>query len=169
MCIFVLIAVKNLDGEIMKRFIVTLVLTIVIVGALTYFMPKGLEVYIEEISANATVSIYCRASDIDGIDMGSGKIVQCGVADLKGCLAQCKDIDGFSVSFEGSEQDVHRIVRLFDLNITSTLNIDGLEIICGNSTRLTGGVNLDGQTVNLQIAYRDGTVTVGSPLILGDY
>ena len=153
----------------MKRFIVVLVLTTVIVGALIYAMPRGLEVYIEELDACATVSIYCRSSDMDFIDMGSGKIVQCGVADLKSCLAQCKDIDGFSVSFSGTEQDVTRIKQLFKLKVTSTLNIDGLQIVCGNSAKLTGGVNLDGQTVNLQIAYKDGTVTVGSPLILGSY
>lgn len=169
MCIFVLIAVKNLDGDIMKRFIVTLILTTVIVAALIHVMPRGLDGYIEEISADATVSIYCRATDLSGIDMGSGKIVQCDVADFNGVRTRCSDIDGFSVSFAGTEQDIERIAELFKLKVTSTLNLDGLHVVCGNSARLTGGVNLDGVTVNLQIAYKDGLVTVGSPLILGSY
>ena len=164
-----LIAVNNVGGEIMKRFIGMLILTTVIVGVLTYFMPKGLEVYVEEINADATVSIYCRATNLDGIDMGSGKIVQCSVANLNTVLAHCKDVDGFSVSFNGSEQDVDRIAQLFNMRVTSTLNIDGLQIVCGNSYKLLGGVILDGETVNLQIAFKDGTVTVGSPLILGSY
>ena len=167
--IFVFFIVNTVGGETMKQFIVTLILTTVIVGVLTYSMPRGLDVYIEEINACATVSIYCRSADIDSIDMGSGKIVQCSVAELKGALAHCNNVDGFSVSFTGTANDVDRIVRLFSLNVTSVDNLDGLHIVCGNSARLTGGVNLDGVTVNLQIAYKDGTVTVGSPLILGSY
>ena len=153
----------------MKRFIVMLLLTMAIVGVLTYSMPRGLETYIEEISTDATVSIYCRQTCEDGIDMGNGKIVRCSVADLNNVLARCSYVDGFSISFQGALRDMERIVRLLNVNITSTLNIDGLHIICGNSAKLIGGVSLDGVTVNLQIAYRDGTVTVGSPLILGDY
>ena len=153
----------------MKRFIVTLFLTTVIVGALTYSMPRGLDVYIEEISSNATVSIYCRNTSLDSIDMGSGKIVQCDVAEFKSALALCNDIDGFSVSFNGTTNDVARIIRLFKLKVILMLNIDGLQVVCGNSARLTGGVNLDGEIVNLQIAYKDGNITVGSPLILGSY
>ena len=156
-------------GETMKRLIVTCLFTAVIVAVLTYSMPKGLEIYIEEISTDATVSIYCRNAKTDCIDMGSGKIVQCSVADFSSALVLCDDVDGFSVSFTGTTQDIERIARLFNLNVTSTLNIDGLQIVCGNSTKLTGGVTLDGAKVNLQIAYKDGTVTVGSPLILGSY
>ena len=153
----------------MKRFIVTLILSTVIVGVLTYFMPKGLDNYVQEISSAATVSIYCRDTDVESIDMGSGKIVKCSAADFSGMLSHCKDVDGFSVSFTGTLHDVERIAQLFNLNVTSTLNLDGLQIVCGNSRKLTGGVKLDGEAVNLQIAYKDGTVTVGSPLILGDY
>ena len=153
----------------MKRFIVMLLLITAIVGVLTYYMPRGLETYIQDISTNATVSIYCRITDMDNISMGNGKIVQCCVADFNSVLARCNEVDGLSISFSGTEQDILRIVQLFNLKISSTLNLDGLRIICGNSNKLTGGVILDGVAVNLQIAYKDGTVTVGSPLILGSY
>ena len=36
-------------------------------------------------------------------------------------------------------------------------------------TGVGGGVILDGKRVNCQIAYRDGVISVGFPLILGDY
>ena len=169
MSIFVAVAVNNVGGEIMKRLLVLILLTVVIVGVLTYSMPKGLGEYVEQISTCATVSIYCRSAGVDGIDMGNGKIVQCSVADFYSTLARCNDVDGFSVSFEGSAADIERIARLFDLNITSTMDVCGLHIVCGNSSKLVGGVILDGVKVNVQIAYKDGTVTVGSPLILGSY
>ena len=167
--IFILVAVKTVGGEIMKRFIVTLLLSTVIVGVLTYYMPKSFEVYIKDISADATVSIYCRETGVNGIDIGSGKIVQCSVTELSKTLARCKDVDGFSVCFEGTSYDVDRILQLFEIDVTSTYDICGLQIVCGNSSKLKGGVVLDGVTVNLQIAFKDGTVTVGSPLILGSY
>ena len=153
----------------MKRLIVILVLTTVIVGVLTYFMPKSFDSYIQDISANATVSIYCRAAGVDAIELGNGKIVECAACNFFSVVARCKDVDGFSVSFTGSEQDVTRIVELFRLKVTSTQNLDGLRVVCGNSARIVGGVVLDGEKVNLQIAYKDGVVTVGSPLILGSY
>ena len=153
----------------MKRFIVTLILTIAIAGVLTYSMPKRFDSYVNDIDPTATVSIYCRNTSMDSIDMGTGRVVQCCASELRYALARCKDVDGFSVRFGGSEQDIYRIVRLFDLSISSTLDLDGLLIVCGNSAKITGGVMLEGDKVNLQIAYKEGTVTVGSPLILGDY
>ena len=132
-------------------------------------MPRGLDAYAEQISADATVSIYCRATDLDCIDVGSGKIVRCSVAEMDSALARCRDLDGFSVSFCGTYNDVERVAQLFNVKVTSTLNLDGLLVLCGNSPKLTGGVTLDGARVNVQIAYKDGTVTVGCPLILGEY
>ena len=159
----------------MKRFIVMLTLITIIVGVLTYFMPRDFARYVEDISACGTVSIYCRSTDIKDaqkqqiVDMGCGKMVQCNVSELKNAIAHCKNIDGFSVRFDGNEQDIERIVNLFNVQISSTLYLDGLYIVCGNTTKLAGGVILDGCNVNLQIAYKDGVITVGSPLILGDY
>lgn len=161
----------------MKRFLVMLALITVIVGVLTYFMPRGLQHYVEDIAADATVSIYCRSTDWhsndekhQNIDLGCGKIAQCSVSELKNALAHCQNIDGFSVRFDGTEQDIERLVNLFNLQVSSTLNlVDGLLVLCGNSAKLTGGVIIDGCVVNMQIAYKDGIVTVGSPLILGDY
>ena len=153
----------------MKRFIVTLILTVAIVSVLTYSMPRNFISYVEDIATDACVSIYCRNTSVDCINNGTGKIVRCTVGKLKSAISQCSDIDGFSIEFSGTEQDIDRIVSLFDLHICSTLQLNDLLVICGNSARLCGGVLLDGHKVNLQIAYKEGTVTVGSPLILGDY
>lgn len=153
----------------MKRLVVMLILTTVIVGVLTYSMPRGLQAYIEDINSCATVSIYCRDTSMASTNLGCGKVVECSVADFNNVVVSCRDIDGLSVTFQGSQQDVERIAELFNLKVTSTLDIDGLLVVCGNSAKLKGGVTLDGETVNLQIAYKDGAVTVGSPLILGSY
>lgn len=153
----------------MKRFIVTLILTTVITGVLIYSMPKDFDSYVADISTHGTVSIYCRMSQLDGIDMGSGKIVSCSVDDFYQTLAQCKDVDGVSVTFDGTEADVSRIVDLLGLEVVSAYELDGLVVTCGKSAKLRKGVLIDGETVNVQIAFSNGVVTVGSPLILGSY
>lgn len=153
----------------MKRFIVTLILTTVIAGVLTYSMPKDFDYYVADICADGIVSVYCRTTELDGIDMGNGKIVECSVAGLHETLSKCRNIDGVSVTFDGTMADVTRIVDLFGLDIVSVYDLDGLHVVCGVSNKVKGGVSLDGEMVNVQIAYKDGVVTVGNPLILGSY
>ena len=153
----------------MKRFFVVLILTVVIAGGLTYFMPRDFNCYVAEIAPNGTVSVYCRQSEIEGIDMGNGRIVQCKVSELQSILKKCNGVDGVSVSFDGNEEDITRISQCLNLRVTHQYSLDGIEVVCGISSKVNGGVVVDGRTVNVQIAYKDGIVTVGSPLILGSY
>ena len=153
----------------MKRFIVTLILTVVIAGVLTYAMPKDFHCYLEDITSIGTVYIYCRSADVDGVDMGNGKMVSCSLNELQSVLKRCSGVDGVSVTFDGSESDVTRIAKLLSLHVVSTYELDGLVVTCGKSAKVRGGVVIDGNVVNVQIAYRQGVVTVGNPLILGSY
>lgn len=153
----------------MKRFFVTLILTTVIAGVLTYAMPKNFCNYVYDIAPDGTVSVYCKSSQLDGIDMGSGKIVECSPSELQAVLNKCHGVDGVSVTVEGSQEDVTRIMQLLTLTVVSNYQLDGLVVVCGKSDKVNGGVLLDGNLVNVQIAYKDGVVTVGSPLILGSY
>lgn len=154
----------------MKRFIFVLILTIVIVGVLTCFMPRSFDSYAIQLSKQATVSIYCRqTTSDDAIDMGTGYIVECDTQSYANTLDKCTGVDGVSVSFCGYVDDVAQIVEKFNLQTVSICEIDGLYVVCGASDKIKGGVTLDGAKVNLQIAYKDGVVTVGSPLILGSY
>ena len=153
----------------MKRFILTLSLTIVIFGALIYAMPRDFDSYIADISQDGTIYIYCRATELESVDMGNGKIVECNAVDFKTVLSKCHDVDGVSVSFNGTLSDVSRVVHMFNLTVVSTCELDGLYVTCGKSDKVAQCVLIDGNVVNIQIAYKDGVVTVGSPLILGSY
>ena len=153
----------------MKRFIVTTILITVIVSILAYFMPRSFEEYVCALDADATVAIYCRQSDLDCLDMGCGYKVTCKASDFSDVVARCDDIDGVSVSFEGSYQDAMKLCRFFAIDVSSEYEQDGLYVVCGKSPMIRGGI-VDGvKVVNLQIAYRNGVIHVGSPLILGDY
>lgn len=155
----------------MKRFLVTTILTVVVAGVLTLFMPRSFETYLPKFDARATVTIYCRQTTLQSIDMGSGcgYKVQCDTQSYASTAALCKGIDGVSVSFVGDYADVAELWKFFRLQVTSTYEQDGLLIVCGKSPKIRGGVMDGNDIVNLQIAYKDGLIHLGSPLILGDY
>lgn len=153
----------------MKKFFVATILTVVIASVLIHFMPRSFESYLGKFGANTTVTIYCRGADVDAVDMGNAYKVQCASAEFAQTVAHCHDVDGVSVTFDGCYDDVANIIRFFNLQLTSRYEQDGLLVLCGNSAKIAGGALLDNEIVNLQIAYKDGVVHVGSPLLLGDY
>lgn len=154
----------------MKRFIFATVLIVVIIGVMLYFVPQS--TYDDVLNYgeyNATVNIYCRKTNCDSIDMGLGRQVTCSVEEFKTTVLSCDNVDGVSVSFDGSIQDLNAILVRLQATQVSVQQLDDLFVACYYSNRLQGGVTLDGKRVNLQIAYRDGTIIVGYPLILGSY
>ena len=153
----------------MKRFIVTTILIAVIAGVLGHFMPRDFVEFLPEFGADAAVSIYCRETSLDAIDMGGGFKVQCSSADYVDTVTYCKGIDGVSVSFNGTRQDVDELCQFFRLQVSSVYEQDGLYIVCGSSPKVKGGVLDCGERVNLQIALSNDIIHIGSPLILGDY
>ena len=153
----------------MKRFFVTTILTAVIAGVLTYFMPRNFEFYLGRFSPDATVAIYCRQTTLDGVDMGNSFKVECGASAFYDTVSECSGVDGISVRFNGTFDDVAKICKFFRLQIASVYEQEGLYIVCGKSNKIRNGVIDGNKFVNLQIAYHDGVIHLGSPLILGDY
>lgn len=154
----------------MKSFLFATVLIVVIVGVMLYFVPQSKYADIPNYSEyDATVNIYCRQTSCDSISTGLGYQVTCSVAEFKQTVSSCNQIDGVSVSFSGTADDVDAILARLQATAVSVQQLDGLYVACCVSNRLQGGVTLDGKRVNLQIAYSDGTITVGYPLILGSY
>ena len=154
----------------MKRFLLATALILVILGTMLYFTPKSMYVdVLNYLDKNATVNIYCRQTSCENIDLGLGFQVTCSVDDFGATVASCRGVDGVSVSFEGSEQDIDRILCRLQATQVSYQQLDDLYVACCYSPRLKGSVSIDGKRVNLQIAYSNGAVTVGYPLILGSY
>ncbi len=154
----------------MKRFIVAAILTVVILGTLGYFLPQSFDkVATKYMPQDSSVSLYCRDTSLDYVDMGIGKKVTCRLSDYGKTVACCSQIDGVSVSFAQSRSYVDEIIKKLNVTVVSYQQCNDVIVICGVSKFIDNGIMLDGQYVNIQIAYSCGTVTVGSPLILGDY
>lgn len=154
----------------MKRFLVTTVLIAAILGVMLYFAPKPMQsdVY-SYVQYNPTINVYCRDTTCDASDMGLGYQVTCTAADFNKTLASCRNVDGVSVSFAGAAYDVNEIVSRLQATEVSRQQIDDIFVSCYYSPLIREYVTIDGNRVNVQIAYRGGTVTVGYPLILGSY
>lgn len=153
----------------MKRFFAVLFVTCVLVGGLLYAMPRDFCNYVGKISSSGIVCVYCKQTSLGGCDVGFFRIVQCSADQLSRVLMDCNDVDGVSVSFEGTQTDVERVTALLDTTTIERYELGDVTVICGFSDKLKGCVVLDGKRVNVQISYCRGTVTVGSPLILGSY
>ena len=166
---FIVDTVNTAHGKIMKRFVVAFILVAVITAVLTYNMPTDFAEAAKDLSADGTACIYCRSTDMPSVDMGSGRIVCCSTRQLGDALSRCEGIDGISISFDGDIDSLQRIVARLGVTNQTVQRLDDLTVVCGYSRAIRGGVIVDGRKVNVQLACRDGTITVGSPLILGGY
>lgn len=153
----------------MKRFIVATLLVAVVLGAMLYFMPRSMYGDVLSYADDAQVTIYCRHTELSGIDTGLGRMVTCSVESLGDTLRSCANVDGLSVCFSGDMQDVATVIARLKADVVSVQQLGNLYVACLHSPRLSGGVIIDGKLVNAQIAYCCGSVTVGYPLILGEY
>ena len=142
-------------------------LAMVLLLAMVHFVPRPLHRQLDV--DNASCQVFCTQTTLAHQDVGFGKIVSCNAADICQTLAQCKHVDGVSFSFIGCKQSVAALVRKLAIKVHTTQNLEGLVVVCGYSPKVSGFVVLDGHKTNVQIAF-DGThITIGSPLILGDY
>lgn len=153
----------------MKRFFAVFFVTFALIGVLLYAMPRNFGDYVGRLALSGKVNIYCKETTLQGFDVGFCQIVQCDASDLAKTLDSCSGVDGISVSFDGAQKDVQRIVTLLNVEALTEYQLGDVIVFCGFSNKLSGGVTLEGKRVNVQIAYSNGTVTVGSPLILGSY
>lgn len=154
----------------MKRFIFAVFLTAVIFGVMLYFIPQSMQSDVFNYSQyNPAVTVYCRKTSCQAVDTGLGYLATCSLADFKSTVACCRYVDGVSVTFAGSFDDVTAQADRLRAKEISRQQLDGLTVICYYSPLIRETAIIDGKTVNVQIAYRDGTVTVGYPLILGSY
>lgn len=152
----------------MKRFLLTCLLAIIIISVMLVFMPKDFADVIPQNSA-ATCYVYCRNTIENAINIGYGYIVKCSAAELSGVMSNCDLIDGVSLRVAADENRFWQIVEQCGLRDIKTETFSTLITVCGYCPKIRGGAYVGDDFINLQLAYSDGTVYVGSPLILGSF
>ncbi len=151
----------------MKGKLFVLFLALTIIAIMTYFVPKSLHRQLN--LQNATCQIFCTGTTLVHANVGFGKIVSCNGDELAKTLGQCSGVDGVSFTFVATQFDVDNLVLQLDLQVHSVQTLNALTIICGYSPQIPGGIVVDGNKTNVQIAFDGNVMTVGSPLILGSY
>ena len=78
-------------------------------------------------------------------------------------------IAGYSFRTTSGNFDTEDFLRKMKAEYSYREQTQDILCIYGYSSRLKGGVTVDGEKINLQIVVRGGIVTVGTPVILGSF
>jgi|LGOV01.1.fsa_nt_gb hypothetical protein len=112
--------------------------------------------------------IYYDYLTIDNAGLGS--IVSCNASMASIIKKHLDDIVGESISFEGKYSEVMGIIKTYNAQVVKAERIDGeIYTVYASTNAFLKCVYIDDYKVNMQIAYSDGIITVGTPLILGSY
>lgn len=135
-----------------------------------YFVPSAscCDV-LDYVDCKASVNIYCRQTSLQCVSTGLGYQVTCNSDEFVKTVGFCSKVDGVSARFSGNANDVDALINRLQADVVSCQQLGELYVFCCESPLLKNGVAIDGKRVNVQIALSNNTVTVGSPLILGDY
>lgn len=148
----------------MTRKIFFFVIAAVLVGALLAVMPRDITTILP---AAEKYYVFCRSSDKATTDNGISKVVET-TNDLSAVLFGAKYVDGVTAVLPVGT-DVADLLQRLQAEVLSANACDDIDEYLCYSPRVRGGVFVDGQRVNVQIAVTDTAVYVGSPLILGAY
>lgn len=108
------------------------------------------------------------ASDYEGTKtvMSGGEILYMPLKDA----AVYDNAAGISVKIENKQlQDIDRLIVRLRINVSGREDAGGIIIVTGYSKYFDRCLIVGGRRINVQIAFNKGTLTLGTPLILGSY
>jgi len=151
------------------RYLTVLTLCAIVLGVMLAYCPRPFVRCIADLPRDAKVAVYCQRTALPCINMGNGCLVECTFADLDKTLSQCSGVDGVSVRFSATQAEFDDLCNRLEIRAVSYWQSGDLVAVCGHSDKISGGVDLAGEAVNIQVAFDGKTLTVGYPLILDSY
>lgn len=105
------------------------------------------------------------------IKNGNGFIISCSTLNAKSIKNKINNnfLYGESFSFKGNKEQINAILKKLKVNIVRQENLNELYVLEGYTNLLNESIMLGEDKINIQIAYNDGIITVGYPLILGGF
>lgn len=110
-----------------------------------------------------------KYSDIEILKNGDNYIVKCQpflASVIKKSLA---NLQGESIVFEGNRQDAFDYLSHYNTQIVLTENVDGIFILYAYVPNIYDSIYINSQKVNIELAVKNNVITIGCPIILGDY
>lgn len=138
------------------------VLVVAYCVSLLFFVPSKPTSYL---TGKAEVYFnYPVLTDFDYVDVGFGRLVTCDSKQVKN-LPQ----DYFAISITITKKEWNKLKqRLLVQEVMVETSQDFWCSLC-ISKKIVGGVFVDGNKINMQVAYIDDLVKVGFPLIVGSF
>lgn len=100
---------------------------------------------------------------------GSMTIITCDSNDVYKIKPQLVDVQGESLSFLGTKNDALNYLNNFNHNVVLSEIIENIVVIYAYCPQIENYVYVNNEKVNIQLAFNDGKITVGTPMILGSF
>ena len=157
-----------------KKFI--FVAMLVFLCSFIVLLPNYNNTFIAYVVPNSQVSFYTtqklnKVPDyLSQTDIGMGSIIECPSSIANSVAKTLKNIAGISFCFDGTKNDINEFLDKVDAVILKIENIDSnIKTYLCYSPKLRNNINIDNLTINFQIAQVNNKITIGSPIILGEY
>ena len=152
------------------------IIMVVLLLSLLVLIPRYDYTFLDYIPQNCEVSFYTttKMDDtpkyMDKIDIGSGQILRCDAKLATSAVQRIDNIAGISFCFEGSENDISEYLDRVDAVVLKCENVsDEITTYLAYSNKFQNTITIDDNQINLQIAKVGSKITIGSPIILGEY
>lgn len=149
---------------------------VILLSSLIVLIPKYNYSFVSYITPNSQVSFYTTSplenvpAYLNQTNIGVGAIIECSGTIASQVAKTLDNIAGISFSFNGNKEDVNDFLDKVDAVVLKCENVDSqIKTYLAYSSKFRNNINIDGHFVNLQIAIVNDTITIGSPMILGEY
>lgn len=151
----------------MKKF--TLLIVAVVIAIITYSIPNF--VGKSEIKGDMQVTYYTNSniSKNSVLLYGNTYMTTFNGKEYKEIESSLNNILSVSAQFQGDYNDFKKTQKKCGVNVLNSQTVDDVLIIYGYSDKFGRCVQVLDKMVNIQIAIRKNTITVGTPLIMGSY
>lgn len=153
---------------------VWLFLALILVLSCVLVLPSGNLVFSKNVvNSDAIYTFYSLShenfADTITIKNGDQYMIRCSYDTAKNIKPKLQNLVGESVSYGGTYLQMLQLIKLLNLSVIKTENICDAVLIYGYNKNLGKCSYLGNKKVNAQLAFNNGTITLGYPIILGDY
>lgn len=159
----------------MKNGGIWLVICFLIIVSCFGFVSNGNLIFSDEVYKDDVIYTF-HVSDIDNINddimaiqNGNEYILKCDYITAKNLKPSLRNIVGETISYKSTFENVFDVINNFDCKVVYTEKFNDIYTFYGYSNKIDLCSYVNNQKVNIEIAFNKGIVTIGSPIILGDY
>lgn len=125
---------------------------------------------------NAEYSVYCldlteNLSDCVIIKNGNSNIIKTNLKNAKYVKSHASYVLGESIRFFSCKLNIEKLIDYFKISVKKIEKTNDIFCLYGYcpDKNFTNSVEIENCLINIQIAFKDDYITIGTPIILGDY